>query len=184
MKYIISQIFAILTYGLMGATYYTKNRKSLLLFNMAAILTNATSYFFLSAWMGVFTTLVAFVRNIIFLIQNRKPNDKINWVDWLTISFFMIILIGIAFFTYDGPLSLFSFFSSLTYTIAVWQRNESVYKVLGIISSICTIGYFVFVRSLFGLILELCLFVVILVGAIRFFKKKKFSKLDKSENLS
>lgn len=178
MRYILSQIFVVITYGLMGATYYSKNRKTLLIFNMAAILTNATSYFFLSAWMGVCTTLVALIRNIVFLIQNKESKDKINWVDWVTISFFLCILITIAILTYDGPLSLFSFFSSLTYTIAVWQRNEKTYKILGIISSVCTIGYFVFIRSLFGLILELILFVVIVVGAIRFFKKQKINNVE------
>ena len=178
MRYILSQIFVVITYGLMGATYYAKNRKILLIFNMAAILTNATSYFFLSAWMGVCTTLVALVRNIVFLIQNKESSDKINWVDWGTISFFVCVLTAIAIVTYDGSLSLFSFFSSLTYTIAVWQRNEKIYKILGVISSVCTIGYFVFIRSLFGLILELILFVFIVVGAIRFFRKQKNENIE------
>ena len=173
MEYILSQIFVIITYILLASTYLVKNRKLLLCLSLGAIITNATSYFFLNAWSGLFVTILALARNIIFLIQNKNENDKINWVDWVILSIITIALIVISVVTYDGVLSLFSVFSSLTYTGAVWQRNEKVYKILGIISSVCTIVYYVFIRSLFGFLLEGAMLITIIVGTIIYFKKEK-----------
>jgi hypothetical protein len=180
MEYIISQIFVIVTYILLAATYFVKNRKLLLCLSMMAIITNATSYFFLSAWSGLWVTILALVRNVIFLIQNKTDEDKIDWVDWLIISIIVSALIVISVFTYNGLLSLFSVFGSLTYTIAVWQRNEKVYKILGIVSSVCTLIYYAFIRSLFGFLLEGAMLVTIVVGTIMYFRKEKSQKTNQN----
>ena len=75
-------------------------------------------------------------------------------------------------FTYAGFGSLFSISSALTYTIAVWIRKEGVYKILGLISSFCALAYFIFIGSLFGIILEFVLFVTIIVGLVKYLKTK------------
>ena len=178
MEYILSQIFVTITYILLGVTYFVKNRKLLLILSMVAIITNSTSYFFLKAWSGMLVTLLALIRNIIFLVQNKTNEDKIDWVDWLVLSIILSLLVAISIFTYDGFLSLFSVFGSLLYSVAVWQRNEKVYKLLGIASSLCTIIYFLFIRSLFGFLLESALFITIIVGTVKYFiiDKKKSLK--------
>ena len=173
MEYIISQILVIITYILLAATYFVKNRKLLLCLSMLAIITNATSYFFLKAWSGVLVTILALIRNIIFLVQNKTDNDEIDWVDWLVLSIIMTLLLAISIFTYNGILGLFSVFGSLAYTVAVWQRNEKVYKLLGIVSSVFTIIYYAFIRSLFGFLLESAMLVTIVVGTIIYFSKQK-----------
>ncbi|MBQ7918005.1 MAG: YgjV family protein [Clostridia bacterium] len=181
MEYILSQIFVIITYILLGATYFVKNRRLLLVLSMFAILTNATSYFFLSAWSGLLVTILALIRNIVFLVQNKTENDKIDWLDWLILGVFLTLLIAISITTFEGFLSLFSVFGSLTYTIAVWQRNEKVYKLLGIASSICTVIYYAFIGSLFGFLLESAMLVTIVVGTILFFRKEKQKSLNSSK---
>ena len=177
MIYILSQILVLITYILLGATYFIKDRKWLLVVSLIAIATNTTSYFFLKAWAGVMTTILALVRNIVFLIQNKDKKDKINFNDWVILSVYMIILSVIAVITYDGFFSLFSIVCSLTYTIAVWQRDEKIYKILGIVSSFCSIVYYAYILSIFGLILESILFVVIVVGTIRYFITEKAKKV-------
>lgn len=182
MEYILSQIFVIITYVLLGASYFTKNRQSLLFFSIAAILTNATSYFFLSAWTGLLTTAIALVRNIVFLMQNKSPYDKINWLDWIILFVFVSLLGVTAVVFYDGLLSLFSVFSSLTYTISVWQRNEKAYKILGIVSSVCSLVYFAFIKSIFGFALEFVMLLTIIVGFIKYLNDETQNRLKKTNN--
>ena len=171
--YILSQFFVIVTYILMGVTYFVKNRKLLLFVNSVAIITNCTSFMLLSAWTGVVTTLIGLCRNIVFFIQNKDKNAKLDWIDGLILATFVMMLSLAAVFTYDGFGTLFSISASLTYSIAVWIRKESVYKILGLVSSFCSLVYFIFIGSLFGVILEFSLFVTIVVGYVKYLKEQK-----------
>lgn len=177
LTYILSQIFVVLCYICLAATYAIKNRYILLSVSIAAIVFNAISYTLLGAWAGLAVTIVALIRNIIFMIQEKLEGDKDYTVaDWIVLVVLMLISATFAYFTYDGWLSLFSVFSSVLYTISVWQHNISVYKILGLISSICSIVYFIFIWSLFGFILEIAMFVFMLVTTIIYFVKLKKEK--------
>lgn len=173
--YFLSQVFVIITYTLMALTYFTKNRKVILILNSAAIITNSTSFMLLSAWTGVVTTLIGLLRNIVFFIQNKDKNAKLDWVDYLILTIFVVMLGFAAVFTYDGFGTIFSISASLTYSIAVWIRKEGVYKILGLISSLCSLIYFMFIGSMFGIILESALLVSIIVGYIKYLKTKNQS---------
>ena len=177
LTYILSQIFVVLCYICLAATYAIKNRYILLSVSIAAIVFNAISYTLLGAWAGLAVTIVALIRNIIFMIQEKFEGDKDYTVaDWIVLVVLMLISATFAYFTYDGWLSLFSVFSSVLYTISVWQHNISAYKILGLISSICSIVYFIFIWSLFGFILEIAMFVFMLVTTIIYFVKLKKGK--------
>lgn len=177
LTYILSQIFVVLCYGCLAATYAIKNRYVLLSVSVAAIVFNGISYTLLGAWAGLAVTIVALIRNIIFMIQEKFEGDKDYTVaDWIVLVVLMMISATFAYYTFDGWLSLFSVFSSVLYTISVWQHNISIYKILGLISSICSIVYFVFIWSLFGFILETAMFVFMVIATIIYFVKLKKEK--------
>ena len=168
MHYIISQIFVILSYLSLSSTYFLKNRKSILIFSLIAVVCNAFAFFFLAAWSGFIMSIVALIRNLILLVQNKyKKTDKIIFVDWLILTFFILISIVSAIFTFDGFGSLLSIIATLVYTISVWQKNIIVYKVLGICSSVLWIGYGIYIISLFSIILESILLLVEIIGIIK-----------------
>ena len=66
--YILSQIFIIINYIFLVMTYQSKNRKNILIFNFVSLIASALSYMFLSAYSGLAMTIVAIIRNIIFII--------------------------------------------------------------------------------------------------------------------
>ena len=72
MTYILSQIFVVLCYVCLAATYAIKNRYLLLSVSIAAIVFNGISYTLLGAWAGLAVTVVALIRNIIFMIHIIK----------------------------------------------------------------------------------------------------------------
>lgn len=171
MEYILSQIFIVLGYIFIGLTYFAKNRKIILVYSITAIIANAISYIFLSAWSGLLMSGVALLRNIIFLFQNKKDKtEKITWVDWLILAILVVIAVISAVFTYEGFLSLFSIFATMLYTISVWQKNVKAYKIIGIFVSILWIVYFIFISSIFGAICEGILFITEIVGAVKYIK--------------
>ena len=86
----------------------------------------------------------------------------------------MYIACGIcAAFTFEGFLSLFSIFATMVYTYSVWQKNIKVYKFAGILVSVCWITYNLYVKSVFGVILESALLICTIIGCIREVRREK-----------
>lgn len=181
-NYILSQVFIIISYALVAMTYVSKSRKAILAYNLIGLIASGLSYTFLSAWTGLAMAGVAMLRNIIFLIQNKKDkSEKITWVDWLILGFLIAVSAVSAVFTYDGFLSLLSVFATMGYTLSVWQKNTKVYKFMGIPVSILWIAYQAFIRSLFGIILESALFVVEIIGIIKASKKPQQTQISENQ---
>jgi hypothetical protein len=59
----------------------------------------------------------------------------------------------------------------MIYTYSAWQKNPKIYKILGIPASLCWIIYNIYVKSIFGIILETALLAFELVGTIKSYKK-------------
>lgn len=176
-EYILSQVFVILNYLLVGITYVVKSRKQILIFNYTATVANAIHFSFLSAWSGLAVCGIAILRNIILSIQDhfeKLKNSKV--VDWSIFAFLCILFAVSGYFTYVGVLSLFSIFASFIYTVSIWQKNQTAYKILGIACSACLITYLIFIWSLFGFICEIILLIVeiiVVIIAIRNIVKSK-----------
>lgn len=173
LTYILSQIFTIINYLLLAMTYYVKNRKKILIISFMSLLANTIAYILLNAWTGVAMCLVALIRNIIFLIGEHKNKvNKITKKDIIILIILYIISIISAIFTFDGYLSLLSVFATMLYTYSVWQKNPKTYKLLGIPVGILWILYNLYVKSLFGTILESALLVCSTSGYILAKKRK------------
>lgn len=166
--YVLSQIFTIITYILLAMTYYAKNRKTVLTISFASLITNGLEYVFLNAYSGLAMCIVALIRNIIFLVDEKKngKRDTNTKKDVVILVILYIISIVSAIFTYDGFLSLLSVFATMLYTYSVWQKKTNIYKLLGMPIGILWILYNIYVQSLFGVILEAILLVCSMTGYI------------------
>lgn len=166
--YVLSQIFTIITYVLLAMTYYAKNRKAVLTISFASLITNGLVYVFLSAYSGLAMCIVALIRNIIFLVDEKKngKRDTNTKKDVVILVILYIISIASAVFTYDGFLSLLSVFATMLYTYSVWQKKTNIYKLLGMPIGVLWILYNIYVQSLFGVILEAILLVCSMTGYI------------------
>lgn len=166
--YVLSQIFTIITYVLLAMTYYAKNRKTVLTISFASLITNGLEYVFLNAYSGLAMCIVALIRNIIFLVDEKKngKRDTNTKKDVIILVILYIISIASAIFTYDGFLSLLSVFATMLYTYSVWQKKTNIYKLLGMPIGVLWILYNIYVQSLFGVILEAILLVCSMTGYI------------------
>ena len=127
--YILSQVFTIITYALLALTYYAKDRKKVLTLSFLSLIANGIAYIFLSAWIGFAMCIVALIRNIIFLIDEKKngKREEVNKTDIIILVILYTISIIFAIFTYDGFLSLLSVFATCLYTFSVWQKKTNIY---------------------------------------------------------
>ena len=169
LTYILSQIFIIINYILLMATYQVKNRKAILIYSFGAIIATGVSYVFLSAWSGFAMVLVAIVRNIIFMLDEKRngKSDKITKKDIIILAILYTISIISAVYTYEGFLSLMSVFGTMLYTYSVWQKKTSIYKMFGIPVGIVWTIYNIYIASIFGTILEVLLLISAIIGIIR-----------------
>ncbi len=173
--YVLSQIFIILSYVFLIITYYLKDRKQILLFNFASLGTTAISFIFLSAYTGFMMVIVATIRNIIFLHDEKKygKRDKNTKRDWVILIILLLLTFLLTAFSYSGLLSLLSVCGTMLYTYSVWQKNNLVYRILGIPVGILWIGYNLYIVSLFGIVLETILLVSSIGGTVIAIKNKK-----------
>lgn len=165
-EYILSQVFTIIMYVLMAITYYMKNRKAILMISFASLIANVIAYILLNAWSGLAMCIVAMLRNIIFLVDEKR-NGKRNEISKKDIVILVVLYVisGIsAIFTYEGFFSLLSVFATMLYTYSVWQKKTEVYKFCGIPVGILWILYNCYVKSIFGVILEIVLLVNSIIG--------------------
>lgn len=173
--YIVSQIFVIMSYVFLATTYFLKSRKNIIVSNFIALLMIGVAYIFLSAYTSVAMVVVALIRNIIFLYDEKKfgKNTKITKRDNYILIFLIFITIAFTIPTYNGFLSLLAVFATTLYTISVWQKNTKVYKILGIPITLLWIANNIYIMSVMGIVLETALFVSVVIGVILAFRKKK-----------
>ena len=169
LTYIISQLFIIINYVFLIITYQLKDRNKIIVYNMMSLICTGISFILLSAYSGFYMNFVAMLRNIIFLIDERK-NGKRNTIikkDIIILLVLYLISIICAIYTYDGILSLMPALSTMIYTYSVWQKNTKVYKWLGPLVSIIWIIYNIYIESIFGIFLELILMISAIIGLIK-----------------
>lgn len=170
--YILSQVFTILMYALLAITYYVKNRKTVLVISFLSLIANVIAYILLEAYTGLAMCIIALVRNIYFLVDEKKngKQEEITKKDVVVLAVLYIITAISTYFTYEGFLSLLSVFATMIYTYSVWQKKTLVYKFCGIPVGILWVLYNLYVKSIFGVILEAILLISSIVG---YFLEKK-----------
>lgn len=175
LTYILSQVFIILNYIFLIITYQLKDRNKILFFNICSLTSAGLSYICLSAYTGIAMVIISILRNILFLFNEKKNgiSKNITKNDIYMLIVIYILTIVFAIFTYTDFLSLMSVFATMLYTYSVWQKSTKVYKRLGAPISLIWIIYNIYIKSLFGIILEIILMSAAIIGLIREEKSTK-----------
>ncbi len=167
--YIMSQVFTILMYALLGITYQVKSRRKILILSIFSNAFQGIAYLLLNAKSGFIMCILAILRDIFMMVISDKIKDektsKRAYLSVIIIFYFAMIISAI--FTYEGMLSMLSILATAIYTYSIWQKNEKVYKALGTPVGICWIAYNIFVKSIFGVVFESIILICSIVGYVR-----------------
>lgn len=169
-EYVLSQIFVIINYFLLISSYQLKNRTKILLLNFGSLIANAISFFLLGGFSGVGMSIVAIIRNIIFLIDNNNSNN-ITKKDIAILFFIYTLSVICAIYTYNGFWSLMVVCATMLYTFSIWQKDTKIYKALGVPVGILYILYNIYVKSILGILFESFLMISAIIGFLIEYKK-------------
>ena len=171
--YIASQVVTLVAFSFLGISFLIKNRARILLLSVAFSMVMIASHSLLAAWVGVGMSIISILRNIVFWAVDSKKSEenknRIIWIDWITITVFSIAMVVTTYFTQDGWMTWFGFMASIVFTLALWQKNVLVYRILGFLSSVCWVVFHIAIENLVGLIFESVLLAIILGGIISYF---------------
>lgn len=174
LEYTISQVLIVFVYILICTTYFLRNRRKILITNIIAHIFQAGSFLLLNGLTGVAMNIVYIIRDSFFAIDDKnRKNNNLNKRDYIILSIFISIIIILAIFTYSDWSSLLSAVATIISTIAIWQKNTKYYKLLGIPVSMAWLGYYIFLQSIFAIVLESILLVSTITGYIFENKKEK-----------
>lgn len=173
--FVLSQIFTVIMYGFLFASYLVKKRRNLLILNILGVFFNALAYILLGAWTGLAMCGIVFFRNFYSFWDDThsKGSTKITKRDVVVLCITYAAIIAVTIPTYNGFWSLMSVFGTSLYNYSIWQKNTLVYKALGVPVGILWIIYNAFVGSVFGVILESALLVASAWGFIKAVKANK-----------
>ena len=183
-QYVLSQIFTILMYAVLIASYQFKKRRNILVASIVAILLNSLAYIFLHAWTGLAMCGIALLRSIYSLWDEKYHGQSKTMTarDIIVLIVTSVAIVAVTIPTYDGFLSLMSVFATIAYTYSIWQKNTLVYKAMGVPVGILWIIYNGFVGSFFGVVLEAVLCVASIYGFAKALKESKDGKRHKKSN--
>lgn len=181
--YLLSQVLTILMYALLAWTYFLRDKRKIVIVSALSLVANIAAYVLLGAWTGLAMCVVAMLRNLYILCEEkrhgkRETNEKRDYI-FLALVYLGIILATIP--TYEGFLSLFSVFATSIYTYSIWQKSTKVYKFCGIPVGILWIAYNTYVRSILGVILEGILLVASIAGYAAEVKSTKGVKIKSND---
>lgn len=179
LTYIWSQILTVVEYGLLGATYFAKKRKVVVIFDTLSMAAGILAYILLGADLGLAMSVVILLANFYYIWDERREQKekrrrrKLKMIhghqirDYVALLVVLVVIAGLAVWTYDGPLSLLSVAATVLYEISIWQNSTRTYKFLGIPVALCWMLYNGFVMSVAGIASEGIVFLAAVVGYVR-----------------
>ena len=164
--YILSQVVTIFVYIFLSLTYCVKSRRLILGFSFTSNFLNAIAFMLLGAYTSSAMCAISIFRDIIFIIDEKinGKTEKITKKDIAILAFvYGICIIAIAI-TFKGPLTLLYATASMLYTFSIWQKNNKLYRFLGIPVTLIVIVDSIIIKSIFGVILQCVVLITSIIG--------------------
>lgn len=171
---LLAQLFSLVALILNTSGKLFKDQYKNLFFNMLSNIFVCISLWLLSAYMGLFCTILSVIRTFVFYIYAKKGIHK----KLPDIIIFSILFLGVGFIKFNGwfEYTLIAF-KGLTYTYGAWQHDIRVFRYFSIASNIFTIAY----NSLYsGYINMLNEFICIIFTTILIYKDHIKEKNDEN----
>ncbi len=148
----------------MGLSYWQKDKRRILLWQVLANLIFAIHYALLQARSGALCSFFQIVVLLLFLLQ-----EKYNWNKAITAVPIVAVFLLIAIVTYETPVTLLPIVASLAALLPFFQSNKRVIQAAGIVSGLSWLVYVIAVRSYSGMVTES---VLTLITAASLLKKE------------
>lgn len=137
MVYIVAQILGLFGFVFYGLSFWQKNRKKVLMFDMIECTLYATHYFLLGGLTGGIANIVGVGRSATFMFKGK---NKFTSGPYLPIMFLFFYALNAAF-TWSGPITLFPTIGSMVLCLAIWQHNTRLIRRYSLLSNLFWLIY-------------------------------------------
>ena len=148
--------------------YQQKSGKNLLAFKLISDVLWALHYFFLNAYTAMCIALIAIVRELVFLKQNKNDARKGIWL-----IVFLLCGIASAAVTWKGLPSILPALASAISIFSFWRGNPRLSRILAFPVSGCMMTYDFTCGSVMGIVNETLTLISAAAGVIRFRRERK-----------
>ena len=175
-QYIASQIATIFVYVFLSLTYCVKNRKLILALSFTSNFLNSIAFILLGAYTSSAMCAISIFRDIVFIIDQKinGKSDKITKKDIFLLLLIYGISISAIIITFNGFLTLLYTVASMLYTYSIWQKNNKVYRFMGMPVTLISILDSIYIKSIFGVILQAIVFITSTIGFFSHNRKQKY----------
>ena len=167
-NYVISQVFIVIAIILYALTFTLKTKRSVLFIGLLSIVLTIIAFILLGAYTGAAVNLVTMFRSLWFYIEEKHGKHT-----KLSLIIILILIIGATFFTYEKMIDLLPFAAGMIYTFACWQKNITLYRILGILVTTIDIAYDIQFNSIFGIVGKLIAIICAISSLIIYQIKKQ-----------
>ena len=158
------QLIGILAFCIVVLSFYNKNPKTIIAYQIVSNFAYTVHYFLLGALSGAYISFIGIFRNIaIIKVQKHKK---------LLVGIVISLYLVITFIFYEGIHSLFPLVANSAYLITMVIATKKSLLIGGIISPILWASYGLFVGSYASTITELILLISNTIQLIKLSKSK------------
>jgi hypothetical protein len=147
------QLIGILAFCIVVLSFYNKNPKTIIAYQILSNFTYTVHYFLLGALSGAFTSLVGIFRNIGLIKIKNYEGKK------LLAMLVILCYLAITVIFFESFYSIFPMIANSTYLLMMLKGDRKSLIIGGIVSSSLWLSYGIFVKSYASVITESILLV-------------------------
>ena len=166
---LLIQLIGAIGYSLLALSYFKKEKKDILFFEIIAYIFFVIYYYLLNGISGAICNLVGlFALVVLFLFDKYKLNNK-----FLAAMIFVLILLVINILTFQNIYSIFPLVASVIVILSFLFNKENHIRIIGIISAVCWLIYAIVYKSYVAIIFEVIILVNVCLSLYKNINYKK-----------
>ena len=163
MSFIIIQIIGAIAFATLAASYYKKEKKSILFMHIIAYIMFTIHYYLLSGVTGAICNVIG-----LFALLSIYISEKYKWKNKNIVAcLFIAILFTVNIVTFQNIFSIFPMIASIIVILSFLMDNEDYIRGFGLISAICWLIYAIVYKSYISILFE----IITLIGTLIAFEK-------------
>lgn len=167
-KFIVSQCIGFLAAAILLLSFQQKTHKRIVIMQACSGMLFAVQYLMLGAYEGMIGNIVGMTRSVAFSFRGKS-----RFVDSIACPIVFAILAGAGgLLTYTSPASLLPMAAMMISSFVMWNPHTQQLRALTMPTSLMWLIYNVICSSYSGIVTEIFNQISIIIGLIRFRKKK------------
>ncbi len=161
--FIASQIVGVFAFSIYLASYWQKDRRTLLMLSIVECILFAVQYFLLGSMTGAIINIVGILRSSTFMYKDK--NKFMNSYVMPTIIHALYFFNAI--FTWEGWITMVPTIASFLKCHTLWQNNTKTIRKNGIPIQILWLIYAIYLNSYVSIFFQIVLIISIAVAIVR-----------------